>query len=78
MSPGQSNQAMFFVQYDNDTKNFEKEKEQVVKDLQKMSGKANGKTKTSERVAVVMKLNYTFTEIARKTLNLLSKIFKIS
>ncbi len=25
MSPGQSNQAMFFVQYDNDTKNFEKE-----------------------------------------------------
>ena len=43
MSPGQSNQAMFFVQYDNDTKNFEKEKEQVVKDLQKMSEKANGK-----------------------------------
>ena len=39
MSPGQTNQAMFFVQYDNDTKNFEKEKEQVVKDLQKMSGK---------------------------------------
>ncbi len=24
MSPGQSNQAMFFVQYDNDTKNFGK------------------------------------------------------
>ena len=43
MSPGQSNQAMFFVQYDNDTKNFEKEKEQVVKDLQKMSGKAEWK-----------------------------------
>ena len=35
MSPGQTNQAMFFVQYDNDTKNFEKEKEEVVKDLQK-------------------------------------------
>lgn len=43
MSPGQSNQAMFFVQYDNDTKNFEKEKEQVVKDLQKMSGKGEWK-----------------------------------
>ncbi len=44
MSPGQSNQAMFFVQYDNDTKNFEKEKEQVVKDLQKMSGKGEWKS----------------------------------
>ncbi|HDR6313703.1 TPA: efflux RND transporter permease subunit [Bacillus thuringiensis] len=43
MSPGQSNQAMFFVQYDNETKNFEKEKEQVVKDLQKMSGKGEWK-----------------------------------
>ncbi|WP_433773382.1 efflux RND transporter permease subunit [Bacillus wiedmannii] len=43
MSPGQSNQAMFFVQYDNDTKNFEKEKERVVKDLQKMSGKGEWK-----------------------------------
>lgn len=70
MSPGQSNQAMFFVQYDNDTKNFEKEKEQVVKDLQKMSGKGEWKTKTSEQVAVVTKLNYTFTEIAQKTLSL--------
>lgn len=46
MSPGQSNQAMFFVQYDNDTKNFEKEKEQVVKDLQKMSG--NGEWKNQD------------------------------
>ncbi|WP_377863722.1 efflux RND transporter permease subunit [Bacillus sp. R86525] len=44
MSPGQTNQAMFFVQYDNDTKNFEKEKEQVVKDLQKMSGKGEWKS----------------------------------
>ena len=70
MSPGQSNQAMFFVQYDNDTKNFEKEKEQVVKDLQKMSGKVNGKTKTSGQVAVVTKSSYTFTEIAQKTLSL--------
>ncbi|MDM5157543.1 efflux RND transporter permease subunit [Bacillus sp. DX1.1] len=43
MSPGQTNQAMFFVQYDNDTKNFEKEKEQVVKDLQKMTGKGEWK-----------------------------------
>ncbi|MGE7885188.1 efflux RND transporter permease subunit [Bacillus sp. NPDC094077] len=44
MSPGKTNQAMFFVQYDNDTKNFEKEKEQVVKDLQKMSGKGEWKS----------------------------------
>ena len=44
MSPGQTNQAMFFVQYDNDTKNFEKEKEQVIKDLQKMSGKGEWKS----------------------------------
>lgn len=31
MSPGQSNQAMFFVQYDNDTKNFEKRKNKSLK-----------------------------------------------
>ncbi|WP_144551537.1 efflux RND transporter permease subunit [Bacillus mycoides] len=43
MSPGNTNQAMFFVQYDNDTKNFEKEKEQVIKDLQKMTGKGEWK-----------------------------------
>ena len=44
MSPGKKNQAMFFVQYDNDTKNFEKEKEQVIKDLQKMAGKGEWKS----------------------------------
>ncbi|MBO1582035.1 MULTISPECIES: efflux RND transporter permease subunit [Bacillus] len=44
MSPGQTNQAMFFVQYDNDTKNFEKEKEKVIKDLQKMTGKGEWKS----------------------------------
>lgn len=43
MSPGNTNQAMFFVQYDNDTKNFEKEKEQVIKDLQRMTGKGEWK-----------------------------------
>ncbi|EOW9528805.1 efflux RND transporter permease subunit [Bacillus cytotoxicus] len=44
MSPGKTNQAMFFVQYDNDTKNFEKEKEQVIKDLQRMTGKGEWKS----------------------------------
>lgn len=44
MSPGKTNQAMFFVQYDNDTKNFEKEKEQVIKDLKKMTGKGEWKS----------------------------------
>ncbi|CAG9612878.1 Swarming motility protein SwrC [Bacillus rhizoplanae] len=43
MSPGNSNQALFFVQYKNDTKNFEKEKENVVKDLQKMTDKGEWK-----------------------------------
>ncbi|KEK25602.1 efflux RND transporter permease subunit [Bacillus gaemokensis] len=43
MSPGQTNQAMFFVQYDNSAKNFEKEKERVIKDLQKMTGKGEWK-----------------------------------
>ncbi|PEY34076.1 Swarming motility protein SwrC [Bacillus cereus] len=43
MSQGKTNQAMFFVQYDNDTKNFDKEKEQVIKDLQKMTGKGEWK-----------------------------------
>ncbi|MDM5191053.1 efflux RND transporter permease subunit [Bacillus sp. DX4.1] len=44
MSPGKTNQAMFFVQYDNDTKNFDKEKEQVIKDLQKMTDKGEWKS----------------------------------
>ncbi|MDP7977572.1 efflux RND transporter permease subunit [Bacillus sp. WLY-B-L8] len=43
MSPGKSNQALFFVQYKDDTKNFEKEKEKVVKDLQKMTDKGEWK-----------------------------------
>lgn len=44
MSPGKSNQALFFVQYKDDTKNFEKEKEKVVKDLQKMTDKGEWKS----------------------------------
>ncbi|MBD1379562.1 efflux RND transporter permease subunit [Metabacillus arenae] len=38
MSPGSSNQAMFFVKYRDDTKNFEKEKETVISDLQEQTG----------------------------------------
>ncbi|GGE82670.1 efflux RND transporter permease subunit [Priestia taiwanensis] len=34
MSPGSSNQALFYVQYDQDTPNFNEEKETVIKDLQ--------------------------------------------
>ena len=59
------------------TQKLRKEKEQVVKDLQKMSGKGEWKTKTSEQVAVVTKSNYTFTEIARKTLSLSKDIQNI-
>ncbi|CAM4078353.1 Swarming motility protein SwrC [Bacillus manliponensis] len=44
MNPGNSKQAMFFVQYDDDTKNFDKEKEQVIKDLQQMAGKGQWKS----------------------------------
>ncbi|MGG3468893.1 efflux RND transporter permease subunit [Neobacillus pocheonensis] len=39
MNPGASNQAMFFVKYDNDTENFDKEKDLVIKELQKDTGK---------------------------------------
>jgi hydrophobic/amphiphilic exporter-1 (mainly G- bacteria), HAE1 family len=34
MSPGSSNSAMFFISYNEDTENFEEEKETVIKDLQ--------------------------------------------
>lgn len=44
MNPGNSKQAMFFVQYDDDTKNFDEEKEQVIKDLQKMVSKGEWKS----------------------------------
>ena len=40
MSPGQSNQAMFFVQYDNDTKNFEKRKNKSLKIYRRCLAKA--------------------------------------
>lgn len=39
MNPGQSNSALFFVEYDADTKNFDKEKEDVIKDLKGMDVK---------------------------------------
>ncbi|MEH7307294.1 efflux RND transporter permease subunit [Neobacillus drentensis] len=39
MNPGQSNSAMFFVEYDKDTKNFSKETENVINDLNKRNDK---------------------------------------
>jgi hydrophobic/amphiphilic exporter-1 (mainly G- bacteria), HAE1 family len=39
MSPGSSNNAIFYVQYSDDTENFSEEKEQVIKDLQETTGK---------------------------------------
>lgn len=37
MSPGASNQAAFFVEYDSETENFSDEKQQVMKDLKAMT-----------------------------------------
>ncbi|MFY0761959.1 efflux RND transporter permease subunit [Metabacillus dongyingensis] len=34
MSPGDSNSAVFFIEYEDDTENFDKEKEKVIEDLQ--------------------------------------------
>lgn len=34
MSPGDSNSAVFFIEYEDDTQNFDKEKEKVIEDLQ--------------------------------------------
>ncbi|MFP5113273.1 efflux RND transporter permease subunit [Bacillaceae bacterium C204] len=39
MNPGESNSAMFFVEYDKDTKNFSKETERVINDLNKRNDK---------------------------------------
>lgn len=39
MNPGNQNQAIFFIMYDEDTPNFEKEKEAIIKDLSKLSNK---------------------------------------
>lgn len=39
MNPGQSNSAMFFVEYDKDTANFSKETENVINDLKKRKDK---------------------------------------
>ncbi|WP_409270168.1 efflux RND transporter permease subunit [Neobacillus sp. SCS-31] len=44
MNPGASNQAMFFVKYDNDTEDFENEKERVVKALQDRTDKGEWAT----------------------------------
>lgn len=37
MSPGRSNQALFFVVYDSETENFKEETQQVIEDLQAMA-----------------------------------------
>ncbi|KEZ48364.1 efflux RND transporter permease subunit [Metabacillus indicus] len=34
MNPGDTNSAIFFIEYEDDTENFEKEKEKVIEDLQ--------------------------------------------
>ncbi|MFI8684348.1 efflux RND transporter permease subunit [Rossellomorea sp. NPDC077527] len=39
MSPGSNNNAIFYVQYNDDTENFSEEKEKVIKDLQKATDK---------------------------------------
>ncbi|MFK2826243.1 efflux RND transporter permease subunit [Bacillus sp. B190/17] len=39
MNPGDSRSAMFFIEYDADTKEFDKEKEKVIHDLQKLTSK---------------------------------------
>lgn len=39
MSPGQSNQALFFAAYNKDTKNFANEQSQIIKDLQDQTDK---------------------------------------
>ncbi|WRP07070.1 efflux RND transporter permease subunit [Rossellomorea aquimaris] len=39
MSPGSSNNAIFYVQYSDDTENFSEEKEQVIKKLQESTDK---------------------------------------
>jgi hydrophobic/amphiphilic exporter-1 (mainly G- bacteria), HAE1 family len=39
MSPGSSNNAIFYVQYKDDTENFSEEKEKVIKDLQQATDK---------------------------------------
>ncbi|TCP23466.1 HAE1 family hydrophobic/amphiphilic exporter-1 [Scopulibacillus darangshiensis] len=44
MNPGGSDQGLFFVEYDKDYQNFAHEKEQVIKDLQKMTGKGEWKS----------------------------------
>jgi HAE1 family hydrophobic/amphiphilic exporter-1 len=44
MNPGQSNNAIFFVQYDKNTKNFDKEPDRVIKHLQTLGGKGKWST----------------------------------
>lgn len=39
MNPGDNNSALFYVEYNKDAKNFDKEPEKVIKDLQAMTGK---------------------------------------
>lgn len=47
MNPGDTNSAMFFILYEDDTPEFAKEKEQVVKDLiEEAAGGENGLHKT--------------------------------
>jgi hydrophobic/amphiphilic exporter-1 (mainly G- bacteria), HAE1 family len=44
MDPGNNNSALFYVEYNKDAKNFDKEPEKVIKDLQAMTDKGKWKT----------------------------------
>lgn len=44
MGFGNSNSSLFFIEYDKDTKNFDKEPEKVINDLQNMTGKGEWKS----------------------------------
>ncbi|WP_042352380.1 efflux RND transporter permease subunit [Bacillus massiliigorillae] len=44
MTPGNSTSAMFFINYDKDTKNFEKEKDEVIKGVQAKTDKGEWKS----------------------------------
>ncbi|MBS4173988.1 efflux RND transporter permease subunit [Bacillus sp. FJAT-49736] len=44
MNPGNNNSALFYVEYNKDAKNFDKEPEKVIKDLQAMTNKGEWKS----------------------------------
>ncbi|WP_050616338.1 efflux RND transporter permease subunit [Bacillus testis] len=80
MSMGDSNSAMFFVNYEDDTPDFDQEKEKVIKKLQSMTGKGEWKSQdfsaTGSSNKIELQVFAKNMKDLEKTVNKVEKVMK--